>query len=511
MKNNIEKIYVCLLDDSKVIDKVLIQYVDGNSEYFEIPSFYNELRPNRQEKENKKIEKILKSYMEELAKQNNSSNNYLENKKVIVIKSTDSELKQYVDDQIKNINNRKYYIDENLLTVFGLISFTGTIYCNSFTGSVLNKSFWSILNSILSCHNFKSSTKYNKIRGLSKKENRLLKELRRYFSYFMISLNIGFSITNLSINYKELHSEITMVNMINEKAKIKVDNPFSSDSSSLVTTNDAVTNLIMDSFNTNSFLNEKDLEIALSLKKYIGDNPYFDYEKLYDTFSTISVIHYDGYDKGDTAGEYYEDSNIVVLYKGSYDSEEFYEDALQHEIIHSTGSLENSLLNEGMTSLLQMEYSNDFTVNDSYYDHVLMTKAFCELITPEKMLEAYTKNDMSIIKEEMLKLNSNEEDYNNLMNGMQKYSEEYKQIYKLYASGKLNDDQLPSNYFQQLLKPYLNSKELNEEKVAVINKYLNNVGYFVDVPHKLYFNLDDKDKFINIFSAATNADILLRN
>ena len=63
MKNNIEKIYVCLLDDSKVIDKVLIQYVDGNSEYFEIPSFYNELRPYRQEKENKKIEKKLKSNM----------------------------------------------------------------------------------------------------------------------------------------------------------------------------------------------------------------------------------------------------------------------------------------------------------------------------------------------------------------------------------------------------------------------------------------------------------------
>ena len=54
------------------------------------------------------------------------------------------------------------------------------------------------------------------------------------------------------------------------------------------------------------------------------------------------------------------------------------------------------------------------------------------------MLEAYTKNDMSIIKNEMLKLNPNESDYNNLMNKMQKYSDEYKKIYTLFASGKLD-------------------------------------------------------------------------
>lgn len=347
------------------------------------------------------------------------------------------------------------------------------------------------------------------MRGLSKKENRILKEIRRYFSYFMISLNVGFSITNLSINYKELQSEITMVNMISEKAKIKVDNPFSSNSPTLVTTTDAITNIIMDSFNTNPFLNPKDLEMACSLEKYIRDNPYFDYEELYDHFSTISVIHYEDYDKGDTLGEYYEDSNIVVMYGVSYSSDKTYEDALQHEIIHSTGTLENTLLNEGMTSLLQMEYSNDFTVNDSYYDHVLMTKVFCELITPKKMLEAYTKKDMSIIKEEMLKLNSNEDDYNNLIDAMQKYSEEYKQIYTLFADGKLTENQLPSYQFEQLLKPYINSNELSEENRETINRYVNNIGYMVDVAHRLYFNLED-NKYINIFSAATNGEIFLR-
>lgn len=148
---NIEKIYVCktILENSEVIEKVLIQYVDGNSAYFKLPSFYNELRPNRQEKENQKMEKILNSYMEKLSQQNNSSINYLENKKVIVIKSSDLELRKYVDNQIKTINNKNFYINENLFTLFGLISFTGAITSSTFTGSVLNKSYWTKFYSFL--------------------------------------------------------------------------------------------------------------------------------------------------------------------------------------------------------------------------------------------------------------------------------------------------------------------------------------------------------------------------
>lgn len=209
------------------------------------------------------------------------------------------------------------------------------------------------------------------------------KKQKLYFSYLMISLNIGLNISNLCINYERINDEITLL-----KHSITMDNSFSDDDSlSMATTPEAATNLIMEAFEKNPLINGNDLEVAFSLENYIKDNPYFDYEELYNTFSTLNIIYSKNYYSVDHAAATYSSFfNRITMYKSSYykNDSEAYEDILQHEMIHSTGNLDNTLLNESMTSLLQLEYSNDITVNDAYYDHILFAKIFCELITPEK-------------------------------------------------------------------------------------------------------------------------------
>ncbi len=63
---DIEKIYVCKTDveNPNIIEKFLIQYVDGDQSYFALPSFYHEMKPKRQEKERTLLDKNLKHYME---------------------------------------------------------------------------------------------------------------------------------------------------------------------------------------------------------------------------------------------------------------------------------------------------------------------------------------------------------------------------------------------------------------------------------------------------------------
>lgn len=249
----------------------------------------------------------------------------------------------------------------------------------------------------------------------------------------------------------------------------------------------------MEAFDKNPLINEEDLEIAITLKEYLEENPYIDHKELYETFATLGIIHSKNYSYENTAAVYFPNDNIIETFDMAYNSNLEYEDVLEHELIHSTGRLENQLLNEGMASLLQAEYSNQHTINDSYYDHVIMTKIFCELITPEKMLEAYTKKDMQIIKDEMLKLNPNEAYYNNLIDAMQKYSEEYQERYtnSLLNGSSVSEEDLPSYEFTELLSPYLRSEKVSDETKEQIRYYLGHLGYWIDVYSDFYFNKEE--------------------
>ena len=94
----------------------------------------------------------------------------------------------------------------------------------------------------------------------------------------------------------------------------------------------------------------------------------------------------------------------------------------------------------------------------------------------------------------MLKLNSNETDYNNLMNKMNKYSDEYQDRYqKLLLTDIYNmkQEELPSYEFYQLFNPYLTSDKLSETAKEIIPYYIQHIGYWVDVDSQFYFNKEE--------------------
>jgi len=483
MEKEIEKIYICKkrVNDSEIIEKFLIQYVDGSSSYTELPSSYNKLLKPKKLKEEIRIKEQLDKYIKKTQIPSN---------KIITVYDSDTELKEYVDYQTEKIYQDNLKELEQMRINSGSLAMAMSIFTD-----IINKvslganSFTNIgvlITTIISSKNFIDAVKHNKERKVSETELKYLKTLKLYFSYLMLSLNIMFGINNLKVNFEPMARDAKLVTLIMSRPmNILIDD----DSKLMATTADARVAIFMEALDRNPMLNEEDREIALTLTEYVEENPYIDDLDLYITFTSLSVLHSKNYVNDNIIGMYQKNSNSIEMLNGSFKTEEKYEDTMQHEMIHATGYLDNLLLNEGITSLLQMEYTNDSTMNNAYYDHVLITRIFCELITPEKLLEAYTKEDMSIIEEEMLKLNPNKEDYELLIDEMQKYSENFEKEHWVFITNPTSSDEnIPSYKFHKLFEPYLNSDKLSREAKEEIEYYISEIGYWVDVDAKMYFN-----------------------
>lgn len=507
--NTIEKIYVCKTneEDPDLIEKILVQYSNGSYSHYTLPPCYHKKNLRKQRKLRKKLENSLSSFIKELTKQEYSNLNDLENSNIIIVTKEDKELAEYIDDIIESENKR---INENgnigmgifsilfsiIFLYLGKIVFLPTdIILDTWKAFVINETGF-FMDHFISCGYFLSVIHSNRNRKLSPSESKIGKKLKLYFSYLMLIFNIGLNIENLSVNYEKFQRLPYVINL--EKKRIiqnqilnNLDNPFS-DSDNLTATTDEKVDILMEAIQNNYLIDKEDIEIALNLEEYLKENPYNDYEKLYENFSSTIIISDPLRDTvtGDNKilAERYKDSNIIMMYFNRNASEDNYKIRLLHELIHSTGHLENVVLNEGITTILQAEYTNNFCITNAYYDHVLLTKIFCELITPEKMLEAYSKEDMSIIKEEMLKLNPNEENYINLMNTMQKYADDFHKGVNDDFKEKYKDIQIQFFY---LLIPYLESDYVTEDQKVTIINYIGYLGKHKDVCEKIYFNKED--------------------
>ena len=96
------------------------------------------------------------------------------------------------------------------------------------------------------------------------------------------------------------------------------------------------------------------------------------------------------------------------------------------------------------------------------------------------MLEGYSKDDMAIIKEKMLKINPDEEVYHSLMDAMQKYGQNYSGIYF-----GLNVISLICQ-FGDLLSLHYMSVKFTDDTIKQLLHYLVNSGYWRDVPDKFF-------------------------
>ena len=116
-------------------------------------------------------------------------------------------MKQYVDYQIEQIENKFYVETENKYMRDGLSDFLTAGLCYAFGGK-----FIVMLNTMLSIYSFNSAIKFNKRRDELKVESSSFKRLKLYFSYLMIALNVGLSVRNLSVNFEKMQYAITLVN-----------------------------------------------------------------------------------------------------------------------------------------------------------------------------------------------------------------------------------------------------------------------------------------------------------
>lgn len=510
MKNTIliEKIFVCRtkIEDKDIVEKALIQYSDGSYDYIQLPPRYDKMNMRKKRQSRILLESKLSSWMKNLSAQYSSYSNDLENGKVLIITDKDVDLKQYVDDIIEREIDKLKQSREHVNLINSIYLFALSIMNFNFAKNTFlptseiegGKAFIGYEVAYLIPYSVSliasiNANLCNKKRKLQPSEYKIVKRLKLYLSYLMIILNIGLNISNLNINYEKFARLPSLVTL--EKKKMmrinilkNLDNPFS-DPNHFVTTTEAEVNLLMEAFQNNPMLEDTDVEIALALKKYLEENPYCNYEELYQEFATLITINdshrYTVTGNNYNAAEYNREENIITMYVTP--SKKHYIGGLEHELIHKTGYLDNIMLNEGMASLIQAEYMNYGMVSDAYYDHVLMTKIFCELITPKKMLEAYSKRDMSIIKQEMLKINSNEEDYNNLMNAMQEYGNDFHDGVNNQFRQKYEDI---STQFYILLTPYLNSNHIKEDHIIRIMAYIEDFGKSMNARFATYFNHD---------------------
>ena len=474
----IKRIYICddIINDNHIIKKVLVEFMDDSKDYFTLSDRYYENNLKKQDKLYHEFEKKIEPYINKALETDCKSGS----SKLVMVHSNDERLNAYVEKCIADIDKDDNIFNENLCL---------TAACFSSLLSFLSPySFFKFF--ALSTSAFALSDNLSYVED--KKSKRIVKKGKALLSLLTIVLQIDSLVTgisDLSINSQEFTRRQNIKEAINNTSNFRLshENPFSSKIQ--VFEDDEVDGIIMNALENNSNLNSEDLSVAKSLVNYIEDNPYFDYEILYENLSSFSVVHSENYDDN-VASSYFVDYNVIEMLQDSYLSDEWYQKCLRHEIIHATGYLDNLILTEGMTSILEDEYGEDNSFyTDDYHDHRLITKIFCELITPDKMLEAFSKRDMSIIHDEMLKIYDDEETYQELMS----YLVDYGATYQDKKTSVLSDSDIPFEEYpkyqiKELLTPYIENSNISEKQKNDINIYLAAIGdeYYLDL--KSYFN-----------------------
>ena len=497
----IKKLYICRTQHEElvIISKILIEFNDGSFSYVELPSSYARKNQNKKDLERDMLLNEINFDIDYLFDQTNIDSNLL-GVGIVFVHPDNLELQEFVEKKIRNIKMLNLKSNENVTILASLFSSATTL--TELISTIISPSVVDIcltsLSSMISSIGFFGAAYYNlKSNQLcsevkSKKENILASKFKLSFSCLMLALNIGFNMTNFNINSDYMKQSIRLSKYLyilekQDEILFNLDNPFS-DNSSFTLNVDEEVDVLMEAFDFNSLLSAKDLEIILSLEKYLEDNPYLDKQVLYEKFASIGIVKF-LFDNGSVSGDYSRELNIVGIYDCWGKDKQEYSETMLHELVHATGYLDNYMLNEGMTSLICAEYFSDFKVKNAYCDHVLITKIFCELITPEKMLEAYSNSDMSIIRNEMLKINPNVKDYEMLMLTMQEYGQRFKDT-EDFSDFVITNEELIRQMLKLLL-PYLESEHLSEETKIQILCYMGYLGQWEVVGDKAYFNISD--------------------
>ncbi len=495
----IEKIYVVrdvAPDGSKYISQILIEYTDKEVKYFRLSPSDLKGSSKKQEKAKAHMDKYLKKVVKGLDKADFD--------KLVFVSDHDQDLRKYVNHEIQIKKAKSIKKSEAFLQIAATSQTLGSL-CMML--SPLHGPTNLLLSSIAASGFSTSAMMDNQGRKkLPQLEAEWIRKVRFNFSMALLAFNVTVGVQSFAASLDEIKQEYTLEKKeIEDTRKLipdSLDNPFKSES--MFTSADAATNILMEALDLNPLLEEEDREVASHLRQYLVENPYLDYEQLYDDFSSFWII-----DTNDTLGNIGARNfgDYIVVYDRDNISRKEYFEKMEHELVHYTGHLNCMMLNEGMTSLLTSEYMDNFQYTNGYYDEILMTKIFCELITPDKMLEAYSKEDMNIIKNEMLKLNPDEDKYQQFINLLNDYSEEREPYAESDSSSSFFDEGHALAYrdkFAMMVMDYMYNANFDEAKVSRITEYLKAIGsadHFT-IPGAIYFNKNEKElSYENAYSS----------
>lgn len=295
-------------------------------------------------------------------------------------------------DNVKNRlkDGRKFALSKHVLDLFLPISIIMSIISVIFTnfvyiGSSIVDNAYMILSSYYASV---LALPTIKLHNIGRKYN--MKGIKKYGFFTMFSLVMSFSSL-----YQRCLPPIETIPYYFELTHTDIEDTGDYDGLSDKEKHIKACETIFRNVKFNPYLDDMELESLYNLKSFVMENPYLDMDDVLHKFMTIRVKERISLNKN-IGATYDPISNTAEYYPNNWNGEK--EDAIEHEYLHSIGYLDNDVLNEGMTSLLAGDIEK---IDNMYYDGYIYER-FCmqyviELVGKDLALEAYSKNNISLI------------------------------------------------------------------------------------------------------------------
>lgn len=404
MQDNLYKIYV-VVEENKV-SKLLIQYEseEGKFKYnLDMISSYSSTQ--EQAAFQQKVLGIL------------FSDNY-KDKIEFVYEGDDKyfDIEEIVNyDTLLRIKNESSQEEKS----FSIISFLFTILAIPIPSLYLKLSF-----NIAAALGSLTTLIYNESEKEDSKELKIrvpkFHTLKRRLYLLMLVWNLSSIGSNIYLNSSKIKNDIVKdweTTKIGFQRKFDdIENPF--EDMKDVTEENKV-DLLLSAFSNNKFLSEDDKEIAMGLEKLLRDNPYINYQELYDKYVEIAIIYTDlQFELGQAT--YNSTDNIITDYSYTEELkkyEDYHQTEMFHEFIHVIGKLyEFRVFNEGMTELLKIEYGKEELEKYSvYWCERMATEILINLVGSDTVLKVFTTGNLTEMEEKLKAINPNPKTYKDLL------------------------------------------------------------------------------------------------
>jgi len=344
------------------------------------------------------------------------------------------------------INRKKKYSRRELLQAIKkefLINFTNVYMASAATGFVLANpkgKFASIVEGAYIVAGIGLSRKASQIEKekLRRVKVTSFKESVRRIRKVVVPVLVGAHVTALSMNMYSF-ANAKYINNHLAISKTPVYTAVQTATETAHMNGVAASHIIID-VEDNVLLSENEKEQLRRLYPYFNTNPYIAVSCGINNFKDIDVFYEESESKQkeSVAAQYFRDANEVAVYNGAN-----VENSLPHEFVHASGHLDTRFLNEGMTSIIVAEYCDDGEITNAYESEVFLTEIIIELTGKDKMLEAYNKDDQSIIMNELERGNNSE-----YVKKMLESFDEFSEISREYYRGKINYEKYEKSCMQ---------------------------------------------------------------